>query len=133
MECMMSQSLFIKCSHFVFAGDSCFELYMRDLVLVKELSQEVLANAQGALIVILEVKKEPTRIIELNSQASELSGIGRKSRATVKIPVLGPIDCPVCLPGIFFFTSTMTSRLSTKLYIYPFTFSPVISFWVRCK
>ena len=64
MECK-SQSLFIKCLHFVFAGDSCFKLYMGDLVLVKELSQEVLANAQGALIVILEVK------IGLNGASSQ--------------------------------------------------------------
>jgi len=57
--------------------NSCFD-FTQDktgLVLAKDLSQDVLTNAKGSLIVVLE--------------ASESSGTGRKSRATVKIPVLG--------------------------------------------
>ena len=56
MECM-SQSFFTKCSHFVFAGSRCFEFTLdkTSLVLKNELSHEVLAKANGDLIVILEV------------------------------------------------------------------------------
>ena len=48
----------MKLSHFAFAGNSCFD-FTQDktgLVLAKDLSHDVLANAKGALIVVLEVK-----------------------------------------------------------------------------
>ena len=54
---MYESIIFIKCSHFVFAGDRCFEFTTdkTNLVLKNELSHEVLAKANGDLIVILEV------------------------------------------------------------------------------
>ena len=56
MECK-SQSFEIQFQHFLLEGVSCFDFTpdKTGLVLVKELSQDVLANAKGAVIVILEV------------------------------------------------------------------------------
>ena len=57
-------------SNFAFAGDSCFDFTQdrKGLVLAKDLSQDVLANAKGALIVILEVKMgiDGAKMIEWN-------------------------------------------------------------------
>ena len=55
---MYESLIFIKSSHFVFAGNSCFEFDTPDkknLVLKSDLCQDVLTKAKGDLIVILEV------------------------------------------------------------------------------